>query len=154
MGNPSQVGGFERLDEIMRSTVSRRQPHSTLLVCFFTGLGVPDHCAAMRRDPAPSLGAPVRNSFHHHIDDAIALNPAVHDGAVIIGRDYESAEYEIRGWSFRLFPPATDVVQQANRGSAFNSGAAMSSMTGIDAVYLFSQQVLTRFVCGAHLVLP
>lgn len=154
MENPSEIGALESLDEIMRSTVSRRQSQSTLLVCFFTGPGVPDHCAPMLRDPAPALGLEVHRSFHRQLDAAIALNPAIHDGAVILGRDDEITEYVIRGWSYRLFPPAAAVQEQANRGSAFNSGAAMSAVVGVDAVYLASERVLSRFVQGAHSLLP
>jgi hypothetical protein len=145
---------LEHLDEIMLATVAGRQSHSTLLVCFFTGVGLPKYCAPMLRDPAPALGSVVQKTFHRELDAAISLNSAVHDGAVILGRNTKASDYAIRGWSFRLFPPATVAWEQANHGSAFNSGVAMSAVAGMDAVYLASGHTLTRWVRGDSHVLP
>ncbi|MBN9676480.1 hypothetical protein [Salipiger bermudensis] len=141
------------LDQLMLATVDERQSHSTLIVCFFTGEGAPPHTAAMLRVPAPPIASSVMDSFHVQIDAAIELNPAVHDGAILVGRSRTSEDYAIRGWSYRLFPPHNGACQEANRGSAFNSGLAMSTVEGIDAVYLASNNTVSKFVHGHHILL-
>lgn len=137
----------------MLTTVDERQSQSTLIVCFFTGEGHPPHCAAMLRVPEPSIGSRVKGNFHAQIDAAIELNSAVHDGAVIVGRNCTSEDYLIRGWSYRLFPPKNGICQEPNRGSAFNSGLAMSTIEGIDAIYLASDSSVRKFVAGNHILL-
>ena len=137
----------------MLATAEERQSHSTLIVCFFTGEGAPPHCAAMLRVPAPPTGSSVTDSFHVQIDAAIELNSTVHDGAILVGRNRTSEDYAIRGWSYRLFPPHNEACQDANRGSAFNSGLAMSTVEGIDAVYLASNNTVSKFVLGNYTLL-
>jgi hypothetical protein len=84
---------------------------------------------------------------------ATRQNPAVHDGAVMVGRDHVSEPYRIIGWSFRLFPEAIPSTP-ANRGSAFNSAQAMSHVPTVDAVYLISKEGVSRFQQGAGTDLP
>lgn len=107
----------------------------------------------MRREPAPTVGQEVGWGLSQQIDAAMHLNPAVHDGAVIAGRFNASEPYVIRGWSYRLFPPGGGNGGEANRGSAFNSGMAMSEVLGVDAMYLVSGRTVTRFTNGGFLVL-
>lgn len=105
----------------------------------------------MLRVPAPATGARITGSIHHELDAAIALNPAVHDGAIILGRSQTYENYTIRGWSYRLLPPENAAAQEENRGSAFNSGLAMSIVEGVDAVYLLSSIGFSKFIAGYHI---
>jgi hypothetical protein len=36
---------------------------------------------------------------------ALVANPAIHDGAILIGRQGDRDTYRILGWSYRLLPP-------------------------------------------------
>lgn len=153
MVDTQDYGEEKNLDQLMLATVKGRQSHSTLIVCFFTGGATPPHCAGMLREPAPPVGSRLTIDFPEQIDAAIELNPSIHDGAVIVGRNCTTDAYTIRGWSYRLFPPSNKALQEPNRGSAFNSGLAMSLVEGVDAIYLSSIQGVSRFVRGSHTLL-
>lgn len=153
MADTHDCDKYDWLDILMMNTIDQRQTHSTLIVCFFTGEELPPYCASMLRVPAPKIGAKVTDCLHSQIDAAIEMNSAIHDGAVIVGRNQISEDYFIRGWSYRLFPPCEQGFQEANRGSAFNSGLAMSMVTDIDAIYLSSNHGFSKFVRGNHTLL-
>jgi hypothetical protein len=91
---------------------------------------------------------PFDSTFADVFAEATRLNPAVHDGAVMVGRDSASGPYRIAGWSFRLFPQAEAVEELPNRGSAFNSAQAMSCVPTVDAVYWVSGRRVYRFISG------
>src|SRR5258707_424134 len=80
----------------------------------------------------PKIGQVLDISFTDHLAAAYELNAAVHDGAVMLGRDSTSNQYKVSGWSYRLFPEGTPSGQVPNRGSAFNSCLAMSTVCGVD----------------------
>lgn len=123
----------------------------TVMLCLFTG----DHplfCAPMPRDPTPPTGQTIEQ-LGPAIDSALRLNPAVHDGAIMLGRHGDNDTYTIKGWSYRLFPPEQDIVYSVNRGSAFQSSVLMSFVEGIDRVYLISAGTLTRFERGGFQVI-
>lgn len=136
------------INQIFASLAARRSIHASMIACLYTGSDWPSSCAPMLRSPSPETGEVLNRAFPEHLAAAIALNPAVHDGAVMIGRDDATAPYRITGWSYRLFPPSTDVKQEANRGSAFNSCLAMSTVTGVDRLYLVTGETAYRFLGG------
>jgi hypothetical protein len=96
----------------------------------------------------PDCGILFDADFEIRWRSAIRLNPAIHDGAVLIGRSSRAQQYVIVGWSQRLFPPRWGRDAQMNRGSAFNSCLAMSALETIDAIYLTSKREVYRFVRG------
>jgi hypothetical protein len=120
---------------------------STVILCFYTG-GLPGECAPMLRVPSPPVGVPFDESFAAILESATRLNPAVHDGAIMIGRAYPDSPYMISGWSFRLFAKGGTPLIEANRGSAFNSCVSMSMAAGVDALYLISKVGIERCFRG------
>jgi len=118
-----------------------------IILCFFTG-GMPIHAAPMLREPAPPIGMAFDLSFADTLERAISINPAVHDGAILIGRETASSSYSVAGWSYRLLPPPVTTAIP-NKGSAFNSCLAMSAISEIDALYLFRREGLSVFQAGA-----
>jgi hypothetical protein len=101
----------------------------------------------MLRHPAPPLDRPFDATFPGLLAEAVEVNPAIHDGAILVGRSAAEQVYRIAGWSFRLFPePVLDMLP--NRGSAFNSAHAMSCVSSVDAVYWLSGIELFRFTDG------
>jgi hypothetical protein len=88
-------------------------------------------------------------TFSGVLAEATRQNPAIHDGAVMVGRRTASELYKIIGWSFRLFPDSGHFEGLLNRGSAFNSAQAMSRVPRIDAVYCVSGKDVYRFRSGA-----
>lgn len=91
---------------------------------------------------------PLDMSFVDHYKAALTLNPAVHDGAVMVGRRTKVAPYFVTGWSYRLFPPSAQLDDVPNRGSAFNSCIAMSLVSEVDRLYLFTGGVGICFIKG------
>ena len=132
------------IDRIFQGMASHNTGGVTLIVCLFTGPDLPARCAPMPRQPTPNVGMPFDITFPDVFAAATRENPAVHDGAVMVGRDNASEPYRIIGWSFRLFPEAIPSTP-ANRGSAFNSAQAMSHVPTVDAVYLISKEGVSRF---------
>ena len=120
----------------------------TVMACLFTGGQFPPFCSPMLRDPSPAVGMGWDQAFRSVLDDVLALNPSIHDGAVMVGRRTVEARYRILGWSFRLFPPDSTYSAQPNRGSAFNSCLAMSNVASVDCVYLQSIGGVFRFERG------
>jgi hypothetical protein len=137
------------IDQIVRRMASEGKVGATVIVCLFTGRDLPPHCAPMLREPAPETGMSFDITFPAVLMHAIAQNPSVHDGAVMVGRERATSPYRIAGWSFRLFPKSEGPKMAPNRGSAFNSASAMSRVESIDAVYLISAENAYRFKRGA-----
>ena len=102
----------------------------------------------MLRLPEPETGQELDDAFDEHLSAALALNDAVHDGAVMVGRTSALERYRICGWSYRLFPAPTATGEEPNRGSAFNSCLAMSVVASIDRTYLISLGRVHRFEGG------
>ena len=140
---------MDSIDKILLRMVPNGTGGATVIVCLFTGSAPPSHCAPMPRNPAPQTGMPFDATFSDVFARATRQNPAIHDGAVMVGRRSVSASYEIVGWSFRLFPEAGPVEGLANHGSAFNSAQAMSCVPTVDAVYWVSGKDIYRFHNGA-----
>ena len=126
----------------------RRAPAATLpvILCFFTG-EQPAAATAMPRNPDPGSGMPFRDDFTDVFAEAVRVNGAIHDGAVMIGRARPDAEYLITGWSHRLHPPPAG-LEHANKGSAFNSCLAMSAVHGVDQLVLVARDGTFEFRGG------
>jgi hypothetical protein len=121
----------------------------SLLVCLCTGEMLPATCAPMLRDPSPAVGAILGDDFASVFAEAREVNAQIHDGAVMALRRMALAPYRIVGWSHRLFPAGVGAgLGQANRGSAFHSGLAMSLEVGVDGVILLSAGERLVFVQG------
>ncbi|WP_442756067.1 hypothetical protein ACNHKD_05405 [Methylocystis sp. JAN1] len=102
----------------------------------------------MPRDPSPAAGAPFDEQFLDVLSEALLRNTTVHDGAIMLGRAIPRGCYKVTGWSYRLHPPAT-TMSVPNKGSAFNSCAAMSCVLGVDELYLISRDGIFVFRGGA-----
>lgn len=106
----------------------------------------------MPREPLPDTGQTFDESFSNILKQAIAENSSIHDGAIILSSEAAGNTYSIAGWSYRLHPPLI-VSTIANKGSAFNSCLAMSTMQEIDAVFLVTRDIIYRFLDGKHTAL-
>lgn len=118
---------------------------------FYTGLEPPDYCSAMVRDPLPTCGTAIDRDFASELQEALRVNPSVHDGAIMCGRESLKDNYRVTGWSYRLYPPAFDGDSFPNKGSAFNSGLAMSCVDSVDRVLFWSSGSGWCFEAGSVL---
>lgn len=139
---------MDQIDVLFEAVAKQKLAHGPTLGCLYTGDAFPPHCAPMPRSPIPNVGMLFDESFPEMLKAAIGLNPAIHDGAVMIGRTSSAEAYRIRGWSFRLFPPDIAISGEPNRGAAYNSCLAMSAIAGVDKLYLVSGNVVRCFFAG------
>jgi len=142
----------DQIDAAFRALTACAPKPSPIIACLYTGK-VPNHCAPMPRNPAPAVGQPIDQNLTETLARAVALNEAVHDGAIMIGRPHAGKPYRITGWSFRLLPPDGATQSTLNRGSAFHSSLSMSQVDGVDRVYLASKGSLLLFQSGGWSVL-
>jgi hypothetical protein len=119
-----------------------------LLVCLYTGETIPRFSAPMLRIPAPPIGALLDAAFPRSYRDALLVNPETHDGAILAARNMPSGIYAVTGWSYRLYPPNAAGPSAPNRGSAFHSCLAMSTLREVDGVVLFARGERLVFVRG------
>jgi hypothetical protein len=136
---------MDKVDRILLRIDEQHGAASTIIVCLYTGPGLPPHCAPMPRVPEPLVGMIFDDRFPAVVAGTLASNPAVHDGAIMIGRRSSAFAYHVVGWSYRLYPPQGPSEAEANRGSAFSSCLAMSGIGMIDRVYLISKGGALRF---------
>lgn len=137
----------DKIDEIFGEYAKRGVFEGTTIACLYTGKKLPSKCASMPLEPQPELGVLLDKSFAVYFAAALALNQAVHDGAIMFGRSDPNENYRVTGWSYRLFPIEGGVVKQINRGSAFHSCQAMSLTPTVDRVYILSESAI-RFIGG------
>ena len=135
---------MEGIENIIKALTRQQSDSATIIVCMFTG-APPSLCAAMPRLPNPEIGMPFDDTFPTMFAQAIEANPSIHDGAIMVGRADASLDYKVAGWSFRLFAGGTPTASVAvNRGSAFNSCLSMSTVAGVDCIYLATRSGLER----------
>lgn len=118
------------------------------LLVFSTGNALPSYVEPMLREPRPRTGQVFGSEYFSSLEECIACNPSIHDGAVLFVRETSSSTYTVREWSCRLFPPSFGVASVANRGSAYNSGLTISVCEEIDVVLHFSDGVIWVFQSG------
>lgn len=139
---------MQQIDQIFLGLTTGDAGLSPIIVCFFTSTGAVAFCESMARAPAPEVGMLFDGDFQNQRLAALTRNPAVHDGAILVGRASDTEPYRIVGWSQRLFPPHGTGDAPPNRGSAFNSCLAMSEVLSVDCVYMVSKGEAFRFVNG------
>lgn len=133
-----------------------RQPLK--LIVLFRGRDLPSYCAPMPIDPLPAIGLECSQHLPELIARAYQRNPAIHDGACMIEiRQCDTGkrgipEFILRGWSYRLYPPASLHAREANRGSAYNSAVDFSLVHGVECVYLFGDAQFECFDKGNLMV--
>lgn len=124
-----------------------------LLVVLYEGQKHPLYCAPMPVDPEPELGIPI-NDFLTIYKNALTINEAIKDGAVMVRLPGRGEEYPIvTGWSYRLFAPPLNVKRQVNRGSGYNSSLDFSDVEGVSSVYLVNTKDILRFEHGSEIIL-
>lgn len=139
---------MDEIDLILLSLEADRANVSPVIACLYTGAVAPPYCEPMPRAPEPATNMAFDIKFSEIWGHALAANRAVHDGAILIGRDKGADTYRVIGWSYRLFPPPGPVPAEPNRGSAFNSCLAMSNVEAIDRIYLVSKEGVFKFKQG------
>lgn len=140
---------MDEIDRIFATVAGVPVGYAPTIACLYTGLDLPSSCAPMLRSPIPPVDQVLDLDFVEHLTAALKLNEAVHDGAIMFGREREGADYRLVGWSYRLFPGKVATERVPNRGSAFNSCLAMSALDVVDRLYLIAPRSICRFENGS-----
>lgn len=148
--DPKQKSVQLDISVLLRDVHSRNLPRYPLIVVFFTGGTEPPDCLPMKRFPDPERGFLFDVDFGDRVLSALALNGAVHDGAVAFGRPTTGERYRCAGWSFLICPARAAPSADANRGAAYNSAISLSLTAGVDCVALYSVDELECFVGGTR----
>ena len=143
--------GISKFDEKLLYSLCSLNCIKTGIIVFYTGEHIPDYATGMLRDPLPRCGCTVDHQFVFSLCDALETNPSIHDGAIMCGRISRVNEYEIMGWSYRLYPPPNEGILIPNKGSAFNSSLAMSFVNTVDRVLYWSSRMGWCFESGSTL---
>ena len=130
---------MDQIDRIFVLIANGPAGSAPAIACLYTGPTRPPSCAPMLRSPDPKLNHVLDDLFAYHLAATLALNAAVHDGAVMLGRPDETSPYLVSGWSYRLFPAEIPTPEIANRGSGFNSCLAMCAISTVDRLYLIKR---------------
>lgn len=139
---------MNNIEEILTDLIEKARALHPKIICLYTGAALPGYCDPMPRFPTPPIGMKLDHSFANVVVREIKKNPSLHDGALLFGRPNKRSQYELVGWSYRMFPPTQNAQGESNRGSAFNSCLAMSKIVSIDAVYLVASDGMTCFEKG------
>ncbi len=123
-------------------------PFHPLILVFSTGPISADDCVPMAREPVPSVGSPFSERLTLVIEDAVRLNPSIHDGAIIFSRDLKRDEYRLSAWSMRITSTNVPDHVEPNVGSAHNSALALSLSSSIDLCAIISSSGLVLFENG------
>lgn len=129
----------------------RRQPlpFHPLIMVFSTGGISAEDCLPMAREPMPAVGAPFSENFASVFEEAVRLNPSIHDGAVIFSRVSEDHEYRLCAWSMRIVSDRIPDHAEPNVGSAHNSALALSLAPGVDLCAILSKGGSVLFEKGS-----
>lgn len=123
-------------------------PFHPLIVVFSTGRISPQDCVPMARNPMPAVGASFSENITSVIEDALCLNPSIHDGAIIFSRATDDSEYRLGAWSMRIVSSRVPDHSEPNVGSAHNSALALSLAPEVELCAIFSKETFTIFEKG------
>jgi hypothetical protein len=102
----------------------------------------------MPREPIPEVGQRFSATFAHDYENALAVNPSIHDGAILFQRKLHDESYQLSAWSMRIVSRHTPLFSEPNLGSAHNSTLSLSMAAAIDACCILSQTKAVFFVDG------
>lgn len=147
----SMKAGISRFDKTLLYSLCTLDCIKTGIIVFYTGSDIPDYATEMLRDPLPIGRGTVNDQFLLVLQEALATNPSIHDGAIMCGRTSCIDDYEVVGWSYRLHPPPNEGIRVPNKGSGFNSSLAMSLVNTVDRVLYWSSRIGWCFESGSTL---
>lgn len=143
---------IEHLVSILKVLQRLPLPFHPLILVFSTGEVPKGDCVQMNRFPVPKTGSPFNVNFDAVLTEAYALNPSIHDGAIVFVRTSPSDDYRLAAWSMRIVSRATPREAEPNHGSAYNSALSLSASPAIDLCSVVSRDGLRLFKSGASLL--
>ena len=139
---------FENLKQTLLQIHQSGEPfHPTILV-FASGRLSDIDCIPMPRDPVPEVGQRFGKALVQDLEDALKVNPSIHDGAILFQRSRQDEEYHLSTWSMRIVSQHMPLFSEPNMGSAHNSTLALSMSATVDACCILSPEKAVFFQNG------
>lgn len=139
---------FEQLKQTLLRIHQRGEPFQTAILVFASDLISDADCIPMPRDPMPEVGQRFGMTLIKDLEDALEVNPSVHDGAILFQKSPKENDYFLSAWSMRIVSRHTPLLSQPNLGSAYNSTLSLSMATAVDACCILSTAKAVFFVDG------
>ncbi len=102
----------------------------------------------MPRDPMPEVGQRFGLTLIQDLEQALKVNPSIHDGAILFQRSQKEDDYFLAAWSMRIVSQHKPLFSEPNMGSAHNSTLSLSMATAVDACCILSTTKAVFFVKG------
>ena len=139
---------LENLKNTLLQIHQRRETSHPGILVFATGQVSDLDCIPMPREPMPEVGQRFGAAFVHDVDDALKVNPSIHDGAILFQRSQQDDCYHLSSWSMRIVSRHIPSFSEPNLGSAHNSTLSLSMAASVDACCVFSSPKATFFTDG------
>ncbi len=131
------------------NTLSRKGlPFHPAIFVFSTGQVSGEDCVLMERSPMPRVGTPFNADFLLLLNEAIEINPSVHDGAMVFSRRSREEPYYLVSWSMRIVSNHISLCSKPNLGSAYNSALSLSLAECVDICCIIGLDRITFFESG------
>lgn len=139
---------FEHLKQTLLQIHQSGEPFHPAILVFASGRISEVDCIPMPRDPAPEVGQRFGVTLIKDLENALNINPSIHDGAIVFQRDPQDEEYYLSAWSMRIVSRHTPSSSMPNLGSAHNSTLSLSLATVVDACCVLSKDKAIFFNDG------
>ena len=139
---------FEHLKQTLLQIHQRGEPFQPAILVFASDLISDADCIPMPRDPMPEVGQRFGMTLIKDFEDALKVNPSIHDGAILFQRSQKEDDYFLSAWSMRIVSRHTPLLSEPNLGSAHNSTLSLSMATAVDACCILSTTKAVFFVEG------
>lgn len=144
---------IENMKQTLLQIHQSRKPFHPVILVFATGRVSELDCIPMPREPIPEVGQRFSATFAHDYEDALEVNPSIHDGAILFQRRLQDESYHLSAWSMRIVSRHTPLSSEPNLGSAHNSTLSLSMAAAVDACCILSQTKAVFFVNGQAAIL-
>ncbi len=146
------VSYFERMiDSEMKKIFKNSQFQHSLIVVLFEEEDLPKYCIPMPRNPEPEINILLNEDFSKIYFSTLKKNPSIEDGAILIQIDCTPPI--LRGFSYRVFPPHSNLPRKKNLGSGYNSSLDFSNVSRVKCVYFANTTGVKKFIKGKEIKL-
>lgn len=144
---------FEHLKQTLLQIHQSGEPFHPAILVFASDRISDADCIPMPRDPVPEVGQRFGMDLIQDFEDALKINPSIHDGAILFRRSPQDEEYYLSAWSMRIVSRHVPLSSEPNLGSAHNSTLALSMAAAVDACCVLSKDKAVFFEDGRATIL-
>ena len=139
---------MDNMDNELIKIFKKKGTKHAIIIVLFKGKRLPKFCVPMLRKPNPKINITLNenNNLSKIYFSALKENPTVQDGAMLIQLKRDTPI--LKGFSYRLFPPPSNVARARNKGSGYNSSLNFSCVKKVACVYFINKDGVIKFIKG------